>query len=229
MLGVQTAVTDELTLGVAYAASHTSAKEDLRQSEIDTNTGVLSAHYQPNAWWLSGLATYSRGQYEEEKYVLSSVGKATYNVDSWGVQVVTGYDIQLANGVITPEVGLRYLSVKQEGYTDTLGTTVEGVTNNYLTVMGGVNGMWDLGGIRPTAGFSIGYDVISDNVGAVNTLANGATYTVTGDALDKLSATVSTGLEADINSRTKVKVEYNGSFRKEYTDHAGMIRFELKF
>ena len=75
----------------------------------------------------------------------------------------------------------------------------------------------------------VGYDVISDNVGAVNTLANGATYTVTGDALDKLSATVSTGFEADINSRTKVKVEYNGSFRKEYTDHAGMIRFELKF
>ena len=135
VLGVQSEVTEDLTLGVGYATSKTTAKEDLRRTEVDTNTGFISAHYQPNAWWMSGLAMFSRGQYDEEKQVLSSVGSANYDVDSWGVQVMTGYDIKLENAIITPEVGMRYLSVKQEGYTDTLGTTVEATTNDYLTAI----------------------------------------------------------------------------------------------
>ncbi|MBO7244491.1 MAG: autotransporter domain-containing protein [Alphaproteobacteria bacterium] len=229
VLGVQSKVTDALTVGVGYATSQTTAKEELRRTEVDTNTGFISAHYQPNAWWLSGLATYSRGQYDEQKQVLSSVGTANYDVDSWGVQVMTGYDIKLDNMVVTPEVGLRYLSVKQEGYTDTLGTTVAGIRSDYLTALVGVKGTWDMGAIRPTAGVTVGYDVISDDVSALNTLANGASYTVNGEALDRLSTGVSLGVEADLGDRTTLKLEYSGTFRKEYQDHSGMLKFELRF
>ena len=229
VLGVQSEVTEDLTLGVGYATSQTTAKEDLRRTEVDTNTGFISAHYQPNAWWVSGLATFSRGEYEEEKQILSSMGKASYNVDSWGAQVMTGYDIKLKNAIITPEVGLRYLSVKQEGYTDTLGTTVSGTQSDYLTALVGVKGTWDMGAIRPTAGVTVGYDIISDDVSALNTLANGASYTVNGEALDRLSTTVTTGVEADLGERTTLKLEYSGTYRKEYVDHSGMIKFELRF
>ena len=229
VLGIQSEVTEDLTLGVGYATSKTTAKEELRRTEVDTNTGFISAHYQPNAWWMSGLVTYSRGQYDEEKQVLSSVGTANYDVDSWGVQVMTGYDIKLQNAIITPEVGLRYLSVKQEGYTDTLGTTVEATSSDYLTAIAGVKTAWDLGKIRPTVGINVGYDVISDDVSALNTLANGASYTVNSEALDRLSVGISTGVEAKLNDRTTLKLEYNGSFRKEYKDHSGMLKLELKF
>ncbi|MBO7244480.1 MAG: autotransporter domain-containing protein, partial [Alphaproteobacteria bacterium] len=209
VLGVQSKVTDALTVGVGYATSQTTAKEELRRTQADVNTGFISAHYQPNAWWMSGMATVSRGQYDEEKQVLSSKGTANYDVDSWGVQVMTGYDIKLDNMVVTPEVGLRYLSVKQEGYTDTLGTTVSATISNYLTALAGAKASWDLGKIRPTVGISVGYDVITDEVSAVNTLANGASYTVTGEALDRLSATVTTGLEAKVTDRTSLKLEYS--------------------
>ena len=229
VLGIQSEVTDALTLGVGYATSQTTAKEDLRRTEVDTNTGFISAHYQPNAWWVSGLATFSRGEYEEEKQILSSVGKATYDVDSWGAQVMTGYDIKLENAIITPEVGLRYLSVKQEGYTDTLGTTVTGTQSDYLTALVGIKGTWDMGAIRPTAGVTVGYDIISDDVSALNALANGASYTVNGEALDRLSTGVSLGIEADLGDRTTLKLEYSGTFRKEYADHSGMLKLEVKF
>ena len=229
VLGVQSEVTEDLTLGVGYATSQTTAKEDLRRTEVDTNTGFVSAHYQPNAWWVSGLATFSRGEYEEEKQILSSMGKATYNVDSWGAQVMTGYDIKLENAIITPEVGLRYLSVKQEGYTDTLGTMVSGTRSDYLTALVGVKGTWNMGAIRPTAGITVGYDIISDDVSALNTLANGASYTVNGEALDRLSTTLTTGIEADLGDRTTLKLEYSGTFRKEYADHSGMLRLEWRF
>ena len=229
VLGVQSEVTEDLTLGVGYATSQTTAKEDLRRMEVDTNTGFISAHYQPNAWWISGLATFSRGEYEEEKQILSSVGKASYDVDSWGAQVMTGYDIKLENAIITPEVGLRYLSVKQEGYTDTLGTMVSGTRSDYLTALVGVKGAWNMGAIRPTAGVTVGYDVINDDVLTLNTLANGASYTVNGEALDRLSTTVTTGIEADLGERTTLKLEYSGTFRKEYEDHSGMLKLEMKF
>ena len=229
VLGVQSEVTEALTLGVGYATSQTTAKEDLRRTEVDTNTGFISAHYQPNAWWVSGLATFSRGEYKEEKQILSSMGKASYDVDSWGAQVMTGCDIKLETAVITPEVGLRYLSVKQEGYTDTLGTTVSGTRSDYLTALVGVKGTWDMGAIRPTAGVTVGYDIISDDVSALNTLANGASYTVNGEALDRLSTGVSLGVEADIGDRTTLKLEYSGTFRKEYADHSGMLRLEWRF
>ncbi len=229
VLGVQSEVTDALTLGVGYATSQTTAKEDLRRTEVDTNTGFISAHYQPNSWWMSGLVTFSRGQYDEEKQVLSSVGKANYDVDSWGVQMTTGYDIKIADAVITPEVGLHYLSVKQEGYTDTLGTTVEATTSDYLTAIAGVKGAWDLGVVRPTVGFNVGYDVITDDVAILNTLANGTSYTVNGEALDRLNVGVEAGIEGRIGERTTLKLEYNGSFRKEYKDHSGMLKLEMRF
>ena len=229
VLGVQSEVTEDLTLGVGYATSQTTAKEDLRRTEVDTNTGFISAHYQPNAWWVSGLATFSRGEYEEEKQILSSMGKASYDVDSWGAQVMTGYDIKLETAVITPEVGMRYLAVKQEGYADTLGTTVSGTRSDYLTALVGVKGTWNMGAIRPTAGVTVGYDIISDDVSALNTLANGASYTVNGEALDRLSTGVSLGIEADLGERTTLKLDYSGTYRKEYVDHSGMIKFELRF
>ena len=229
VLGVQSEVTEDLTLGVGYATSQTTAKEDLRRTEVDTNTGFISAHYQPNTWWISGLATFSRGEYEEEKQILSSMGKASYDVDSWGAQVMTGYDIRLDNAIITPEVGMRYLSVKQEGYTDTLGTTVSGTQSDYLTALVGVKGVWDMDAICPTAGVTVGYDVISDDVSALNTLANGASYTVNGEALDRLSTGVSLGVEADLGERTTLKLEYSGTYRKEYQDHSGMLRLEWRF
>lgn len=229
VLGVQSKVTDALTVGVGYATSQTTAKEELRRTEADVNTGFISAHYQPNAWWVSGMAMVSRGQYDEEKQILSSKGTANYDVDSWGAQVMTGYDIKLDNMVVTPEIGLRYLTVKQESYTDTLGTTVDGVTSNYLTALMGAKASWDLGKIRPTVGVSVGYDVVTDDVNTLNTLANGASYTVTGEALDRLSATITTGLEAKVSDRTSLKLEYSGSFRKEYQDHSGMLKFELRF
>ena len=229
VLGVQSQISEDLTVGVGYAFSNTIAKEDLRRTEADTNTAFASVHYQPNAWWMSGLATYSRANYDEKKEILSTTGTANYNLDSWGIQVMTGYDVKLDRSVITPEVGIRYLSLKQEGYTDTLGTTVEGTKADYVTAMIGVRGMLNLGAIRPTAGVTVGYDIISDDISAVNTLANGASYTVNSEKLDKLSTIVTLGFKADISKNTSFSLEYSGTFRKEYQDHSGMLRFNYSF
>ncbi len=229
VLGVQSALTEDLTIGVGYAGVDTTAKEPLRRTEVKTNTGFISAQYQPNNWWVSGVVTYSRSQYDEEKQVLSSTGKANYDVDSLGAQITTGYNIKKGKVIVTPEIGIRYLNAKQEGYTDTLGTTVQGTNSDFVTTMAGFKVGADLGWIRPLAGVMVGYDVITDDVASVNTLANGATYTINGKALDRLSTTVVAGFGMDIGENATLKLEYNGNYRKEYLDHSGIIRLETNF
>lgn len=78
-------------------------------------------------------------------------------------------------------------------------------------------------------GVQVGYDVVNDNGTVLNTLANGASYTVKGEALDRLSSTVTTSLEAELSDRTSLKLEYSGTFRKEYQDHSGMLKLEMRF
>ena len=229
VLGVQSAVTEDLTVGVGYAGVDTTAKEPLRRTEVKTNTGFISAQYQPNDWWVSGVVTYSRSQYDEEKQVLSSTGKANYDVDSLGAQITTGYNIKKGKMIVTPEVGIRYLNAKQEGYKDSLGTTVEATNSDFVTAMAGFKVGADLGWVRPLAGVMVGYDVITDDISSVNTLANGATYTIKGEALDRLSTTVVAGFGMDIGHNATLKIEYNGNYRKEYLDHSGMLRLEAKF
>ncbi len=229
VLGVQSHITEDLTVGVGYAATNTIAKEELRRTEVDTNTGFISAQYQPNDWWMSGVLTYSRSQYEEAKEVMSNKGKSSYNVDSLGVQVNTGYNVQIGDWIITPEVGVRYINARQESYEDSFGTKVDGTNSDYLTAMAGFKVGVDLKWIRPLAGVMVGYDIISDDITSVNTLANGATYKVEGKALDRLSTTVVAGFAADLGDNATLKLEYLGNYRKEYLDHSGMIRLEHKF
>ena len=229
VLGVQSHITEDLTVGVGYAATNTIAKEELRRTEVDTNTGFISAQYQPNDWWMSGVLTYSRSQYEEAKEVMSNKGKSSYNVDSLGVQVNTGYNVQIGDWIITPEVGVRYINARQEAYEDSFGTKVDGTNSDYLTAMAGFKVGVDLKWIRPLAGVMVGYDIISDDITSVNTLANGATYRVEGKALDRLSTTVVAGFAADLGDNASLKLEYLGNYRKEYLDHSGMIRLEHKF
>lgn len=54
----------------------------------------------------------------------------------------------------------------------------------------------------------MGYDVMSDDITAINTLANGASYTVRDEALDRLRTTIETGVEAELGNRTTLKFEY---------------------
>ncbi|MBQ3034492.1 MAG: autotransporter domain-containing protein [Alphaproteobacteria bacterium] len=229
ILGVQSQLKEDLTLGVGYAGTKSIAKEDWRRTEVDSNTGFISVQYQPNNWWVNAVVTYSRAEYDEEKQILSSSGTANYNVDSLASQIMTGYRMKAGDFIINPEIGARYISINQEGYTDSFGTTAQKTTSAYVTALAGVKVGADLGWIRPLVGVSVGYDIKTDDHSTLNTLANGGTFYSKGEALDRLSTTISAGFAADINENASLRFEYGGSYRKEYIEHSGMLRLEYKF
>ncbi len=229
ILGVQSQIQDNLTVGIGYAGTKSISKEDWRRTEVDSNTGFISVQYQPNNWWVNAVVTYSRSEYDEEKQIMGMKGSANYNVDSIGSQIMTGYRIKAGDFIINPEIGARYISVNQEGYTDSFGTTVEKTTSAYVTALAGVKVGADLGWIRPLVGVSVGYDIKTDDHSTLNTLANGGVYYTNGKSLDKLSTTISAGFAADISENASLRFEYGGSYRKEYIEHSGMLRLEYKF
>lgn len=80
------------------------------------------------------IATYGMSSYKEDKDVLGEKIKAEYDVDSIGAQVMTGYKM----GGITPEVGMRYVTMKMDEYTDSIGQNVK---PEDVTVLTGVLGV----------------------------------------------------------------------------------------
>ena len=234
ILGVQTKATDALTLGLGYAYSSADIKQTGRDTNIDNNTFFGYLKYQPSRWFAEGILSYSRGDYEEEKFILSSYGRADYKVDVLAIQSLIGYDYKYKCILFTPKTGFRYMKIKQEAYTDSFGTNVNSSSSDYLTLLMGFdaqNSYKSIKGIklRPTAGVLFGYDLKTDDIKGVNILSNGASYIVEGKALPRLSTNVKLGIETLLNEKTSLKLEYLGSFRNSYQDHGGMLRLKYNF
>ena len=232
--GIQKQITDTLTVGVGYAYGNADIVQSGRDTTAQTNTGFAFAKYQPNKWFVEGVVSYSRSQYEETKNILSTASKGMYNVDTFAVQAMAGYDLDYHDLVVTPKFGLKYMNINQEAYIDSLDTHIGNNTYRYMTAMAGidirapyktVHGLY----IRPTAGVMFGYDIISDDTGSINTLSNGAVYTAEGNALDRFSTNVNLGIDAELGDLTTLSVEYLGSFRKSYQEHGGMMKLKQNF
>ncbi len=232
--GIQKQITDTLTVGVGYAYGYADIAQSGRDTTAQTNTGFAFARYQPNKWFVEGVVSYSRSQYEESKNILSTASDGMYNVDTFAVQAMAGYDFSCRDLIITPKLGLKYMDINQEAYVDSLDTHIDNNTYRYMTAMAGidirapyktVHGLY----IRPTAGVMFGYDIISDDTGSINTLSNGAVYTAEGNALDRFSTNVNLGIDAELGDLTTLSVEYLGSFRKSYQEHGGMMKLKQNF
>ena len=232
--GIQKQITDDLTVGAGYAYGYADVAQNDRDTTVQTNTGFAFARYQPNKWFVEGVASYSRSQYEEDKSILSTKSSGTYNVDTFAVQAMAGYDFSCRDLLITPKVGMKYMSINQEAYVDSLDTHIDNNTYRYMTAMAGVDvrapyktihGLY----IRPTAGIMFGYDLVSDDTASINTLSNGATYVNNGEALDRFSTNVNLGVDAELGDLTTLSVEYLGSFRKSYQEHGGMMKLKQNF
>ena len=228
--GAEKQVTDNVKVGVGYAYTNTDIEGYLRDTDVDTHTAIVYGEYKPSQWYVNGIATYSWADYEES----STVRSADYDVDSYGLQVMSGYETGYKGVDITPEAGLRYVHIDQDGYTDSIGNHVSGDDYDILTAVIGAkvgktyaleNGM----NIKPEARVAATYDLMNDDVNSVVTLANGAAYTVEGDALDRFGMEFGAGVTADLNDKVVVSVGYEGKFREDYQDHTGLLNAKYKF
>lgn len=232
--GAEKFVNDDVKVGVGYAYTNTDIDGFMRSTDVDTHTAIVYGEYKPSNWYVNGIATYGWSDYEENKNVAGVGVKADYDVETFGLQAMTGYDMQVKGFGFTPEAGLRYVHIKQDAYKDSANQRVSGNDSDILTgVIGAkVSKSWELENgmnIKPEARIAATYDLMNDDVNSVVTLANGSAYSVEGKALDRFGMEFGAGITAEVNDNVELSLGYEGKFREDYQDHTGLINAKYKF
>ena len=233
-IGIEKFVTDDTKVGIGYAYTNTDIDGFMRSTDVDTHTAILYSEYKPSNWYINGIATYGWSDYSEDKNVAGVGVKADYDVETFGLQAMTGYDMNVNGLGFTPEVGLRYVHIKQDAYKDSADQKVSGNDSDILTgVIGAkVSKTWELSNgmnIKPEARIAATYDLFNDDVNSVVTLANGSAYAVEGEALDRFGMEFGAGITAEVNDNVELSLGYEGKFRQDYQDHTGLINAKYKF
>ena len=232
--GAEKFVTDDTKVGIGYAYTNTDIDGFMRSTDVDTHTAILYGEYKPSNWYINGIATYGWSDYSEDKSVAGVGVKADYDVETFGLQAMTGYDMNVNGLGFTPEVGLRYVHIKQDAYKDSADQKVSGNDSDILTgVIGAkVSKSWELSNgmnIKPEARIATTYDLFNDDVNSVVTLANGSAYAVEGEALDRFGMEFGAGVTVEVNDNVELSLGYEGKFRQDYQDHTGLINAKYKF
>ena len=233
-LGIEKFINKDVKVGAGYAYTNTDIDGFMRSTDVDTHTAIVYGEYKPSNWYVNGIATYGWSDYSEDKNVAGVSVKADYDVETFGLQAMSGYEMNVNGLGVTPEAGLRYVHIKQDAYKDSADQRVSANDSDILTGVIGAkvsknfelsNGM----NIKPEARVAATYDLFNDDVNSVVTLANGSAYAVEGEALDRFGMEFGAGVTAELNSQVELSLGYEGKFREDYQDHTGLINAKYKF
>lgn len=233
-MGAEKYINDDVKAGIGYAYTNTDIDGFMRDTDVDTHTAMVYGEYKPSNWYVNGIATYSWSDYSEKKNVAGNQVKADYDVDTIGLQAMTGYDMHVKGFNLTPEAGLRYVHISQDSYKDSADQKVSANDADILTGVIGAKASKDFAlengmNLRPEARLAMTYDLMNDDNNSVVTLANGSAYSVNGEALDRFGIEFGAGLIADVNDNVELSVGYEGKFREDYQDHTGLFNAKYKF
>lgn len=94
-LGIEKFINKDVKVGAGYAYTNTDIDGFMRSTDVDTHTAILYGEYKPSNWYVNGIATYGWSDYSEDKNVAGVGVKADYDVETFGLQAMTGYDMQV--------------------------------------------------------------------------------------------------------------------------------------
>ncbi len=216
--------------GLGYAYLHTNVDSFNRHNRILGDNFFLYGQYRPGRFFVQGAFTYGDSKYEEDKYLPGLTADADYHVKSYAANLSAGYEL---NEWLTPMLGLRYMNLQQEGYTDSSDQAVSAEQDNYLTgILGAkLRREYRLAGLRllPQINAGVAYDFVSDGNDSSVSLPNGAAYDVDGERLHRLSFETGASVAALVSDNVEVALAYDGNFRRDYNSHTGSLKLRYMF
>lgn len=233
-MGLEAKPTDAFTVGAGFAYADTEVDGFLRKTDVENMTAFLYGEYKPSNWFVNGIVSYAWANYEEAKSVAGIGVDAEYDADTFGVQLMTGLDLAVANFSVTPEVGLRYFHIGTDAYTDTAGTSVGDSDEDVLTGVLGARlstaiEMSKAVRFVPEARVAMTYDFVDADNSSFVTLANGSSYSVEGETLDRFGVEAGVGVKAEMGDNFEMSLSYEGAWRGDYENHAGILNAKYKF
>lgn len=232
-LGFHKEVAENVKAGVAYAYGDTSVDGHHRDTDVDSHTFMLYGEYKPSDWYVNAIASYGMSDYDESKHTAVGKIKGSYDVETYGLQAMTGYDFNVNGYTLTPEAGLRYAHIKQDSYRDSAGQRISSDNQDILTGIAGVKASKDFAldngmKLRPEARLAMTYDLMDGENDAIVNIGS-ASYRINGEQLDRFGIEAGAGLTAELNEEWDVSAGYEGKFRDDFSDHTGILSAKYKF
>ncbi len=228
-VGADALIDGKYTIGIGYAYNDTDVDSDSRDTKIESNSLFLYGQYKPNNWYINAALNYTMGNYTETSNPFGVQFESEYDVDSFGGQVMTGYDF--ASG-LAPEIGARYLHISQDAYDAALGH-VDGADMDYLTGVAGIRYAFEIESdmelkFRPELRAAATYDFLSDAAVATITAPGSVSYVIDADRLSRFGGEFGIGLAAEWRGLT-VSLNYDLDLHEDYTSQTGMLKFRYDF
>lgn len=230
--GFDALIDKQYTIGLGYAFGHSDVHANGgRDTEIDSNSIFAYAQYKPSEWFVNAALNYTMSKYKET--VDNAFGvlrlKSDHDTDAFGGQVMTGYDF--ASG-LTPEIGLRYLHVTQDGYNNGLAH-VSSDDTDFLTGIAGMKYRFAIENDSvinwfPELRAAATYDFVSDKAMSTVTMPGAASYVIDGDRLSRFGGEFGIGLTAEYKG-LEISLVYDLDLHKDYTSQTGMAKFRYEF
>lgn len=228
--GFDALIDKQYTIGLGYAFGHSDVHANGgRDTEIDSNSIFAYAQYKPSEWFVNAALNYTMSKYTETVNAFGVRLKSDHDTDAFGGQVMTGYDF--ASG-LTPEIGLRYLHVTQDGYNNGLAH-VSSDDTDFLTGIAGMKYRFAIENDSvinwfPELRAAATYDFVSDKAMSTVTMPGAASYVVDGDRLSRFGGEFGIGLTAEYNG-LEISLVYDLNLHKDYTSQTGMAKFRYEF
>ena len=234
-VGADTLINGKYTLGIGYAYNDTDVDSNSRDTAIESHSVFLYGQYKPNEWYVNAALNYTMSNYTESADVYGvKLADAEYDVNSFGGQIMTGYDFVAGNpvSIFTPEVGVRYLHVAQDAYQGTLGD-VDALDTDYLTGVAGVKYAFEIESaselkFRPELRAAATYDFLSDAAVATVNAPGNVAYVIDADRLSRFGGEFGIGLTAQYRG-LDVSLNYELDLHEDYTSQTGMVKFRYDF
>ena len=234
-VGADTLIDGKYTLGIGYAYNDTDVDSNSRDTAIESHSVFLYGQYKPNEWYVNAALNYTMSNYTESADVYGvKLADAEYDVNSFGGQIMTGYDFVAGNpvSIFTPEVGVRYLHVAQDAYQGTLGD-VDALDTDYLTGVAGIKYAFEIESaselkFRPELRAAATYDFLSDAAVATVNAPGNVAYVIDADRLSRFGGEFGIGLTAQYRG-LDVSLNYDLDLHEDYTSQTGMLKFRYDF
>lgn len=229
-VGMDGTINKVWTIGAGYSYAHSDITGSERDTEIDSNTVFLYGQYKPAEWYVNAVLNYTMSDFSEEGTVMGTPVTGDYDVDSYGATVATGYDF--ASG-ITPELGLRYMHVDSEAYTNSLGIKTSSKDTDFLTGILGARYAFNVVADQyttfiPQLNAGLKYDIVSDKNVSTVAMPGLTSYTLNGERLSRFGGEFGIGLGIKHRSM-EFSINYDIDVRKDYTSQTGMLKFRYNF
>ena len=233
-LGLEAKPSDSTKVGMGFAYTNTDVDGFLRSTDVDSYTAFLYGEYKPSNWFVNGIVSYAWANYDEQKNVLGQNIGAKYDADTLGLQLMGGLDLDVSGFTVTPEAGLRYYHIGRDSYTDGMGSAVSDSDEDVLTGVVGARFAKTFE-VSPSMTFvpevrlAMTYDIVDADNSSFVTLANGSSYAVDGETLDRFGFEAGVGVKAEMGNNFELSLSYEGAWRGDYQNHAGILNAKYKF